>query len=155
MKTVQPHLTALVLSAGALLWVTPAMAQMPGVMQNVTGGTSSMSNMLGGSGMGSGIGLPSLNAAPPTNIAGLLQYCVKNNYLGGNAADATSVQQSLLDKATGSASAPANDSAYTAGSNGVLDAGNGKTMSLSGSGMQSAMTDKLCGEVLDHAKSLL
>jgi hypothetical protein len=155
MKAFQARLAALVLFAGTALSTAPAWAQMSSMMNNVTGGGSSMGSTMGSMMGGSGMGLPSLSSAPPTNIAGLLQYCVKNDALGGNAAEGTSVQQSLLQKATGSSADPTDNSSFTSGASGLVDTGNGKTMNLNGSGVPASLTDKLCGEVLSHAKSLL
>ena len=110
-------------------------------------------------GMGSMSGtsaLPSLSSASPTNLAGLLQYCVQNNDLSGaSASSASSVQSSLLSKFTGSSTAPASDSAYTSGSNGELQTGNGQTTSLGGTGLKDAATHQVCSMVLSHAKSLI
>lgn len=141
---------------GTMLGAAPAGAQMTNMLQGATGGSSTVGNMMNGTGMGSGMGLPSLNAAPPTNIAGLLEYCVEHKYLAGSSAtSASSVQQSLLDKATGSTAAPTNDSAYTSGAQGLLDTGSGNTFNLGGGGVQSSLTDTLCDQVLSRAKSLL
>ncbi len=102
--------------------------------------------------MGAGMGMPSLSAAPPSNVAGLLQYCIQNNYLGGvSASSASSVRQSLLSKYTGSAS----DSGYASGSNGMLDTGNGNSFSLGGTGLKAQLTQKICAQVLQHAQSML
>lgn len=160
MKRFHPHAAALAVMAGAALCAAPAWAQMSmpsipgtGASGGSTGG--SMGNAMGSMMGGAGMAMPSLSSASPSNIAGLLQYCVKNNYMGNNAADATSVQQSLLQKATGSTTAPSSDSAFSAGSDGTVDTGNGKTMSLSSSGMQAQLTQKLCDQVLSRGKSLL
>jgi hypothetical protein len=131
------------------------------VIASFTPARAQMSNMLNGamgSGMSSmgGMSLPSVGAASPTNLAGLLQYCVQNNYLGGgSAASAGSVKDSLLSKFTGSTAAPASNAGFTSGINGVLDTGNGQSTTLGGTGIQAQVTQKVCGEVLSHAKSLL
>jgi hypothetical protein len=63
------------------------------------------------------------------NVAGLLQYCVKNNYLGG-ASGASGIQDKLLGKKGGGASNPAaiGGAGYTSGAKGILQSGNGKSM---------------------------
>jgi len=127
---------------------TPAEAQLSNMMQ---GGGGSMQGM-----MSMGPAVPSVGSASPTNLAGVLQYCVQNNYLGGaSASSATSAKASLLSKFTGSSTAPSSDSGYSAGSNGLLDTGNGQTTSLGGSGLKAQMTQKVCGMVLSHAQSML
>lgn len=141
-----------------LLGAPHARAQLSNMMQGAMGGGGSGASGLGGMG---GMSMPSLGSASPTNLAGVLQYCVQNNYLGGaanssdSAASASSVKQSLLSKFTGSSSDPASNSGFTSGSNGVLDTGGGNSMSLGGSGLKQQMTQKICGQVLQHAQSLL
>ena len=121
----------------------PAKAQLSNMMQNMGGG-----GMMGGT--------PSLSSASPTNLAGVLQYCVQNNYLGGaSASSAESAKSGLLSKFTGSSEAPSNNSGYSNGASGLLDTGNGKTTSLGGGGLKQQVTHKVCGMVLDHAKSML
>ena len=67
---------------------------------------------------------------------------------------ASSVKDSMVSKVTGSGQG-ANDSGFKAGNNGLLQTGNGQSFSLSGSGVKEQVTQKVCGMVLDHAKSLL
>ena len=146
-----------------LLAAPMAQAQLSGMMQNVMGNGSGSSSGSGGSGMMSGLGglggmsTPSLGGTPPTNLAGVLQYCIQNNYLGGanSASSASSLKQSLLSKFTGSSATPTSNSNYASGSNGLLNTGNGNSMSLGGSGLKAQLTQKICGAVLQHAKSLL
>ena len=104
-----------------------------------------------GTGQGGGaLAVPTVNQASPSNIAGVLQYCVQNNYVSGGSA--TSVKDSLVNKVTGSNHAP--DSQFQQGSNGVLDTGNGSNFSLGG-GIKEQVTKKVCDLALSHAKSLL
>ena len=107
-----------------------------------------------GSGQGGGNagGLPSVGQASPSNTAGVLQYCVKNNYVSGGSA--TSVKDSLMSKVTGSGNG-ANDSGFQAGNNGTLNTGNGQSYSLGGGGIKAQITQKICDQILQHAKSLL
>ncbi len=126
--------------------VTPAQAQFSNMMQNMPG----MSNMTGSA------ALPSVTSASPTNLAGILQYCVQNNDLGAtSASSASSVKDSLLNKFTGSSSTPTSDPAYTSGSDGELQTGNGQTTSLGGAGLKAEATQQVCSMVLSHAKSLI
>jgi hypothetical protein len=104
-----------------------------------------------GTGQGGGaLAVPSVNQASPSNIAGVLQYCVQNNYVSGGSA--TSVKDSFVNKVTGAGRAP--DSQFQQGSNGVLDTGNGSNFSLGG-GIKEQVTKKVCDLALSHAKSLL
>ncbi len=147
-----------VLAAG-LFACTSAQAQMSNMLQGAMGGggASSGGGMMGSLGsMGSGMGLPSVGAASPNNLAGLLQYCVQNNYLGGASANtASSVQSSLLSKIDGSSTPPADNSGFSSGAAGVLDTGNGQSTTLGGTGIKAQVTQKVCGMVLQHAQSQL
>jgi hypothetical protein len=124
----------------------PASAQTLGQLPDVLGGGEKAGGALGGLGGG----LPSLDRASPSNIAGVLQYCVKNKYLGGGA---ESVGSSVLGKLTGSGKA-SDDSAFKAGSDGLLQTGNGQTFGLGG-GIKEKVTEQVCDMVLEHAQSLL
>jgi hypothetical protein len=110
-------------------------------------------NKLGGMVPGS-----SMQSGSMGNVAGLLQYCVKNNYLGG-ASGASGIQNQLLGKMHGQSSAPAtSDPGYMSGAKGILQGGNGKTMDLSSVGggssdMKSKITTKVCDSVLKQGKS--
>jgi len=104
-----------------------------------------------GSGQGgNALAVPSVNQASPSNIAGVLQYCVKNNYVSDGSA--TSVKDSLVSKVTVPGRSP--DSQFREGSNGVLDTRNGSNFSLGG-GIKEQVTKKVCDFALSHAKSLL
>ena len=134
----------------------PAHAQLSNMLQGAMGSGSSGSS--GSSGMGSlgNMSVPSVGSASPDNLAGLLQYCVQNNDLGGaSATSAASVKDSLLSKFTGSSSTPSSDPAYTSGSDGQLQTGSGQTSSLGGSGLKGEATKQVCSMVLSHAKSLI
>ncbi|MBB2201988.1 YjjA family protein [Gluconacetobacter tumulisoli] len=130
---VSSALAVLALAAG----VATARAQMP-----------SMPGMPGMN-MGGGMGLPSVTSAAPGNLAGVLGFCVQNNYLGASTA---SPVMSALGQKTGTDS-----SQYQAGQRGLLDTGNGRTFSLAGAGqgIKQQMTQKVCNQVLSRAQSLL
>ena len=96
-----------------------------------------------------GGGIPSVTRASPGNLAGVLQYCVQNNYLGGEAA--SSVKDSLLRRVTGGGS----NSSFQAGSGGLLETGNGQNFGLGGGGLKQEIVQQVCNQVLAHAKSLL
>jgi hypothetical protein len=145
-------ITAAAASIFALAPLTHAGAQMSNMLNNTMNSTSSGMSMPG---MG-GMSLPSVSSASPTNLAGLLQYCVQNNYLSGGSADAaSSAKESLLSKFTGSSSDPTSNTDFTSGNSGVLDTGNGQSTTLGGTGVKGQITQKVCSEVLSHAKSML
>lgn len=129
----------------ALVQVPAALvrAQLPGGL----GSSQSGGNALGGLG---GVGLPSVTQAGPANTAGVLQYCIQNNYLSGGMAGPA--KNALLGKVAGSGQT---SSGFEAGSRGLLQTGNSQTFSLGGDGIKSQVTHKICDMVLQHAKSLL
>jgi hypothetical protein len=114
----------------------------------------SLGGKLGGMMPGGG----SMQSGSMGNVAGLLQYCVKNNYLGG-ASGASGIQNQLLGKMHGqSNAAPTSDPGYMSGAKGILQGSNGKSMDLSNVGggssdMKSKITTKVCDTVLKQGKS--
>ena len=86
----------------------------------------------------------------PGNIAGLLQFCIKNNFLKGE--ESSSVKDKLMGKLGGT---PAPDSGYAQGAQGLLKSGDGKQLDLSGGGLQAQASKQVCDRVLSQAKSLL
>ena len=107
----------------------------------------------------------SLTSGSTGNAAGIIEYCIKNNYLGGT--DASSVKDKLMGKLGGESKAQ-NDSGYMAGAKGMLLGKDGKSSDLSDAGgsggmagmggmgdMKAKMTKKACGMVLKQGKSML
>ena len=137
------NLFGIVVLTVTLVPLGPAQAQL---MDRLKGAMGSGENS------GSAGGLPSVGQASPSNTAGLLQYCVKNNYVSGNGA--ASVKDSLMSKVTGSGNS-ANDSGFQAGNNGMLSTGNGQSYNLGGGGIKAQIAQKVCDQILQHAKSLL
>jgi hypothetical protein len=113
----------------------------------LTGGTSSGS--LGD--LGSALSGGSVSSSNSSNVAGVLQFCIKNNYLGGNSA--SSVKDSLMSKLPGGASN--SNSSYTDGTSGILDTGSGQKLSLGGDGVKQQLTKQICDKILDQGKSML
>jgi hypothetical protein len=131
---------------------TPARAQLMDQLKGAAGsgqGGNSGGGVLGGL---AGGGMPQVGQASPSNTAGVLQYCIQNKYVGGGGA--SSVKDSLMGKMTGSGQG-SNDSGFKAGSSGLLQTGNGQNYSLGGDGIKAQITQKVCDQVLQHAKSLL
>jgi hypothetical protein len=138
---------ALLVLLYALACCAPASAQTLNDLSDALGGAKD--SALGALGGGQ---LPAVDQASTGNLAGVLQYCVKNNYLGGT--DVASVEQSLLGKVGGSGEAQ-KDQGFMSGVGGVLETGGGQGFSLGGDGLQKTVTDKVCDLVLEHAQSLL
>ena len=149
--------------AGALIGLlapfSVAHAQLGDVLKQVGGGDSGSSaggalGNLGGLGgaLTGGGGASSLMSGSSSNVAGLLQFCIQNNYLGGASGSASSVKDALMSKLGGNASS---DSGYTSGASGILDAGNGSKVDLSGGGLKQQVTKQICDKVLAQGKSLL
>lgn len=111
---------------------------------------SSLSGKLGGLGNAG-----SLSSGSMGNVAGLLQYCVKNNYLGGSSG-ASGLASKLLGKTDGGTS----NTDYQSGLSGILKSNNGKTTNLSDVGggnpdLKSKITTKACDIVLKQGKKFL
>ena len=106
--------------------------------------------------------MSSLDSGSAGNAAGVIEYCVKNNYLGGDAASW------MKDKLIGKAGIGNDnqDEGFADGAKGLVKTRDGKSVDLSSLGggaaatggvgdMKGNVTKKPCGAVLDHAKSLL
>jgi hypothetical protein len=107
-----------------------------------------LGGMLGGS---SG----SLSSGSMGNVAGLLQYCVKNNYLGGGSG-ASGIASKLLGKTEGGSS----NGDYQSGLSGILKGSNGHSTDLSNVGggnsdLKSKITTKACDVVLKQGQKFL
>jgi hypothetical protein len=100
--------------------------------------------------MGGALSGGSLSSGTTGNVAGLLEFCMKNNFLGGT--DSSSVKDQLMGKLGGE---PASDSGYAEGAQGVLKSGDGKQVDLSGGGLKAQATKQVCDRVLAQAKSML
>lgn len=116
---------------------------------------SAQSDLLGklkdqaGSSLGENLGfkMPAIGSSTVGSAAGVLQYCVKNNYLGG---DAASVKDKLLAKITGQKQQEKN---FESGAKGLLKGGDGKTLNFKI--LSSKMKEKACDYVLKNATSLI
>ncbi|QJP09480.1 DUF2501 domain-containing protein [Pseudomonas multiresinivorans] len=95
--------------------------------------------------------LSSVSSSSSSNVAGLLEYCAKNNYLNADAA--TQVKDKLLGKLPGNTTT--SDSGYKDGAKGILTGSDGKSLDLSGSGIKEKVTKQVCDKVLSQGKSLL
>lgn len=133
-----------------LLPFSVAQAQLGDVLKQggATGGAGGLGNL---GGMGGALSLESLTSSSTGNVAGVLEFCIKNNYLSGNSA--SSVKNSLMNKLPGGSSS--SDKSYGDGTNGILHSSNGKALDLSGGGLKEQVTKQICDKILAQGKSLL
>ena len=139
--TISHHPFASVGAALVLLTVGSVQAQ----------GLDVLKGLAGGGGGGSSSALGSMASGSLGNAAGVLEYCLKNNYLSGDAA--SSVKDQLMNKIPGGK--PASDSGYVDGSQGILTGSDGKKMDLTGGGLKQEITKRACDFVLKQGKSMI
>ena len=121
-------------------------------------GGSGGSGSSGGAGQGAtgslgglgGLSASSITAGSAGNAAGVIEFCMKNNYLNADAATSA-----VKDKLLGSVSGGSQDSGYTDGSRGVLSTSGGKQLDLSGSGLKAEVTKQVCDKILAQGMSML
>lgn len=136
--SIRNHSIALAGSFALLGFAAVASAQDLGALKDAVGGGGDMS---------------SLTSGTAGNAAGVIEFCIKNNYLGGDAA--SSMKDQLIGKLGGPEKAE-QDTGYTDGAKGLLTGGDGKSMNLADSGgLKEKLTKKACESVLEHAKSFL
>ncbi|WP_059411479.1 DUF2501 domain-containing protein [Cupriavidus basilensis] len=158
MKASFSRLAAVSILTAALL-PAAAHAQLGDLLKGATqgngsgGGSGGLGGLAGSLGGGGG-GMPSLqslSSGSTGNVAGVLEFCVKNNYLGGGSG-AASVKDKLLGKLGG---APASDPGYSEGAKGILSSAEGGKLDLSGGGLKEQITKQVCDKILAQGKSLL
>lgn len=144
---------ALLASVSVLLLSGTANAQIGDMLKSSPLGGSSgqgATGALGGLGSLGGGSLSSLSSGSAGNAAGVIEFCVKNNYL--NADSATSA---VKDKLLGSVSGGTRDSNYSDGSRGILSTSSGSKFDLSGGGLKAEVTRQVCDKILAQGKSML
>lgn len=120
-------------------------------------GSSGLGSLLGGGAGGgssalSALGLGGLTGSgTASNAAGVLTYCMKNNYL--NADKAAEVKNQLLGKLGLGQQEQPKDQGYKDGLMGMIKGDNGQSFSLDK--VKSNLKEKACDFVLDNAKSLI
>ena len=119
--------------------------------QGGNAGSSGLGNLGGMGRMGGALSGESLTSSSTGNVAGVLEYCIKNNYLSGNSASA--VKNSLMGKIPGGSSS--SDKSYSDGAKGILNSSDGSSFDLSGGGFKEQMTRQICDKILAQGKSLL
>lgn len=139
--------------AASAQWLDAVKGQMEGAGQgSATQSGSTQGGIL--QGLGNNLSLSSLTPASAGNAAGVLEFCMKNNYLAGG--DAQALKDKLMGKIGGGSTQKAkSDSGYLAGLQGLLNGSDGKSVDLSGGGLKEELTRKACDQVLKHAKSFL
>lgn len=137
--------------AASAQWLDAVKGQMESQGSSTQGG-STQGGIL--QGLGNSLPLSSLTPASAGNAAGVLEFCMKNNYLAGG--DAQALKDKLMGKIGGGSTQKAkSDSGYLAGLQGLLNGSDGKSVDLSGGGLKEELTRKACDQVLKHAKSFL
>lgn len=128
--------------------------QLGGDAAESSSSASGLGGMLGGSGGSSALsalGLGNLSSGTASNAAGVLTYCMKNNYL--NADKAAQVKNQLLGKLGLGQKEEPKDQGYQNGLMGMVTGADGKSFSLDK--VKSNLKEKACDFVLDNAKSLI
>jgi hypothetical protein len=150
MKARMCHITAAGILIVTLLPFSAANAQLGDPLKQ--GGGSGSSGGLGNlGGLGGTLSGQSVTSGSASNVAGLLEFCIKNNYLSGNSA--ASVKDSLMSKIPGGK--PSSDSGYSSGAKGILSSSDGGQLDLSGGGMKKQFTKQVCDKILAQGKSML
>ncbi|WP_198971642.1 DUF2501 domain-containing protein [Xylophilus sp. ASV27] len=144
--------TALCAAVGAM----PARADLLGNLKSQIGGGNAgtglglPSGLGGGSGMAA-LGLPAIGGDTLSNAAGVIEYCVKNNYLQGGSAQ--SVKERLLGKVGLAGAKTQQDAGYQSGLVGMLKGSDGSSFDMGR--LQSQLKEKACDYVLKQGQSLL
>lgn len=123
-------------------------AQSLGQLKGIMGG-----NDIGGAAASLG-SLSSITSGSTGNAAGIIEFCVKNNYLSGE--NAAPVKDQLMGKLSGGEDQSAQtDADYINGVNGILTGSGGQSVDLSMAGLKAKAVKKVCNKILDQAKSML
>lgn len=141
---------ALAVPAALIAATGVAHAQLGDMLKSSPLGGSSGQGATGALGALGGSSLSSLSAGSAGNAAGVIEFCVKNNYLNADAATSA-----VKDKLLGSVSGGTKDTGYSDGSRGILSTSNGKQLDLSGSGLKAEVTKQVCDKILAQGKSML
>lgn len=148
MNAPHPLAAAAMMLAATILPAAPAHAQLGDLLKQGQSASSS-----GGGGLpdlGGALSGKSILSGSTGNVAGVLQFCIRNNYLDGNAA--SSVKDRLMGKLSGKPSA---DKGYNDGEKGILSSSDGSKLDLTGGGLKAKVTRQVCDQILAQGKSLL
>ena len=117
-----------------------------------SGSGSALSGALGGGGDSAALSAMGLSGSgTASNAAGVITYCMKNNYL--NADKAAAVKDQLLGKMGLGQKEEPKDEGFLSGASGMITGKDGKSFSLDK--VKGNLKEKACDLVLDNAKSLL
>jgi hypothetical protein len=150
MNTLMNRIAVAAALFGVLAPMAPATAQVGDLLKHGQGSGAASGGLGKLGGIGSALSGGSLASGSTGNVAGLLEFCLKNNFLSGQ--DSSAVKDQLMGKLGGT---PAPDSGYQEGAQGVLKSGDGKQVDLSGGGLKEQATKQICDKVLAQAKSML
>ena len=131
--------------------LSSAASQLGGQSSSQQGGTSlsSLTGLLNGNSQ-------ALSASNMNNAAGILQYCANQKL--ADATDATNVKDKVLDKLGLSGEQQKQDTDYTSGIQGLLNAQNGQQLNLSTLGdteLGKKVKTKACDLVLKQGASFI
>jgi hypothetical protein len=103
-----------------------------------------------------GLDMGSLASGSAGNAAGILQFCIANNYLGGaDLTNAGGMKDKLIAKVGGQEKAD-EDAGFAAGAKGNVIGSDGNSISIADTGsLENKLTETACKAVMDHAASLL
>ncbi len=153
MKPISRQAAVATLLVAALFPVASAHAQLGDLLDKAkSAGSGAGAGAVGGSGgLGGLLGGQAMTAGSTGNVAGILEFCIRNNYLKGNAA--SGVKDALMGKLPGGSAK--SDSGYGDGAKGILNSASGNKVDLGGGGLKAEVTRQVCDTVLSQAKSLL
>jgi hypothetical protein len=149
MKPTPHRIVAASLLMAALLQSASAHAQLGELLDKARSAGGGASGALGG--LGGALSGQSMTAGSTGNVAGILEFCIRNNYLKGNAA--SGIKDALMGKLPGGSAK--SDSGYSDGARGILNSAGGGKLDLGGGGLKAEVTRQVCDRVLSQAKSLL
>jgi hypothetical protein len=149
MNTLMNRIAVAAALFGVLAPMAPATAQVEDLLKHGQGSGAASGGLGKLGGIGSALSGGSLASGSTGNVAGLLEFCLKNNFLSGQ--DSASVKDKLMGKLGGTPP----ESGYEEGTQGVLKSGDGKQVDLSGGGLKEQATKQICDKVLAQAKSML
>jgi hypothetical protein len=147
MNTHHRRIAAIVILVATTLPVPFAHAQLGDLLKQGQSGGSSGGGLAD---LGGALSGKSMTAGSTGNVAGVLQFCIKNNYLDGKAA--SSVKDRVMGQLSGK---PSSDKGYSEGEKGILSSSDGKKLDLSGGGLKAKVTKQVCDQILAQGKSLL
>ncbi|MDR2333387.1 MAG: DUF2501 domain-containing protein [Burkholderiaceae bacterium] len=145
-------LCALLLGAAATASASGLGDALRDKMGSGSGSSSGLAGALGGGADASALSAMGLTGSgTASNAAGVITYCMKNNYL--NADKAAQVKDQLLGKIGLGPKEEPKDEGYLGGLSGMVTGKDGKSFSLDK--VKDSIKEKACDFVLDNAKSLL